>query len=61
MLLRRVRERHPDKSFTLNYMHELALHSGETGHCDTLALVNHTFAQIWELRVTNEYSQQRYE
>jgi hypothetical protein len=56
VILRRVRERHLYKSFTLITMHESALHSTGTGLCDTLALVNHTFAQIWELRVTNKYS-----
>lgn len=54
--MRRVRAHHLYKLFTLNDMHELALYSTETGHCDTLALVNHTFAQIWKLRVTNKYS-----
>jgi hypothetical protein len=61
VLLRRVRAHHLYKSFTLIDMHEPALHSSETGYCDTLALVNHTFAQIWELRVTNKYSQKKNE
>jgi hypothetical protein len=43
------------KSFTISDMHEPALHSTKTGLCDTLALVNHTFAQIWEVRVTDKY------
>jgi len=59
VLLRRVREQHLYKSFTLIDMHESALHSTETGHGDPWALVNHTFAQIWELRVTNKYSQKK--
>jgi hypothetical protein len=61
VILRRVRERHLYKSFTLITMHTSALHSTGTGHCDTLALVNHTFAQIWELGVTNKYSQKKNE
>jgi hypothetical protein len=61
VILRRVRERCLCKSFTLINMHEAALHSTETGHGDALGLVNHTFAQIWELRVTNKYSQKKNE
>jgi hypothetical protein len=61
VLLRRVRAHHLFKSFTLINIHNLALHSSETGHCDTSELVNHTFAQIWELRVTNKYSQKKNE
>lgn len=61
MILRRLRERHLYKSFTLISMHESALHSTGTRPCESLALVNHTFAQIWELRVTNKYSQKKNE
>jgi len=59
--LRRVRAALLYKYFILNDMQEPALHSRETGRCDALALVNHTFAQIWELRVTNKYSQKKNE